>query len=218
MNDEMIDLLEQEEPEDPRSRYRSAGLIALLSAILLACILLNLYLWNDIQQSRAQHVIVPSYTARPVEQPSTPSNTPRPTRAPSQTASPIPTQEASATPEPTATHPPTETPRPTSTPTPTKTPTPTPSPTPTDDPAISVLIEPVWYCRELDGGKFEWYEVERTFLDGVAIAEQVKSGPHTGPWQPGCPPAAQPGKTCQLSGSYCASLGKLFDVFACRCY
>ncbi len=59
---------------------------------------------------------------------------------------------------------------------------------PGDRPGREVVREPVWYCRFLGNGIFEWYEVERVFVDGVAVSESIVSGPYTGPWQPGCPP------------------------------
>ncbi|GAB4481492.1 MAG: hypothetical protein Kow00124_29340 [Anaerolineae bacterium] len=72
---------------------------------------------------------------------------------------------------------------------------------PGDRPGREVVREPVWYCTYIGNSLFEWYEVERVFVDGVAVSESIVSGPYTGPWQPGCPPAPdepeEPGQQCE---------------------
>jgi hypothetical protein len=45
----------------------------------------------------------------------------------------------------------------------------------------------VYDCQYIGNHQFEWYEAEVTYHDGVPVDTQILSGPHTGPWQPGCP-------------------------------
>jgi len=64
-------------------------------------------------------------------------------------------------------------------------------------PTTEVRIEPVWYCTYVGDGTFEWYEVARTYVNGVAVSEEIVSGPYYGPWVPGCPPQpSDGGGTC----------------------
>jgi len=65
-----------------------------------------------------------------------------------------------------------------------------------DQPNTEVRVEPVWYCTYVGDGTFEWYTVARTYVDGVAVSEEIVSGPFYGPWQPGCPPQPGGGGSC----------------------
>ena len=59
-------------------------------------------------------------------------------------------------------------------------------------PNTETVIEDVWYCEYLGRGLYQWYTVRRTFVDGVAVAEEIVSGPYTGHWQPNCPAGQDP--------------------------
>jgi type IV secretory pathway VirB10-like protein len=105
----------------------------------------------------------------------TPTNTPEPT-----TNTPTPT--------PTSTSTPPDTPTPTDTPTNTPVPD-TPEPAATFTPEVEVATQhfDVYDCSYVGNHQFEWYEAEVTYHDGVPVEVEILSGPHTGPWQPGCP-------------------------------
>jgi len=59
-------------------------------------------------------------------------------------------------------------------------------------PRTETVIEEVWYCEYLGRGRYQWYTVARTFVDGVAVSEEIVSGPYTGGWQPNCPAGQDP--------------------------
>ncbi len=59
---------------------------------------------------------------------------------------------------------------------------------PTPGPVITTEIFDVFDCVPIGGSRFEWYTVEVTYIDGVAVSSVVLSGPHYGYWVPGCPP------------------------------
>jgi hypothetical protein len=62
----------------------------------------------------------------------------------------------------------------------------------TGDTTTTTEVFPVYYCTQKDAYTFEWYEVEVTYVNGEPVSEAVISGPHTGPWQPGCPAVQEP--------------------------
>jgi hypothetical protein len=141
----------------------------------------------------------------------TPASAVGPTEAPTAPATPTSEPPAEAgTPLPT----PTETLVPTATLTPTPTfrigparPTATATATITftPDPDITTRIEDVWLCEWLGPNRYQWYEVEITMDQLTPVAEEILSGPYTGPWRANCPaetpiptatpstPTAQPG-------------------------
>ena len=131
---------------------------------------------TDDSQSDAPPTATATYTSTPTD---TPTFTP--TEPDADTASDEEPEEATAT----STDPPT----------PTETLTPTvvyvaPSNTPTTDPDAPVItteIFPGWDCLKLEDGSYQWWEVEVTYHDGVAVSVEILSGPYSGGWVSGCP-------------------------------
>lgn len=77
-------------------------------------------------------------------------------------------------------------------PTPTITPTPGPLPPPTATPfpegsKVTTEVFPVYDCRYLGQGIYEWYRVEVTYVDGVPVEERIIRGPLMGEYVGGCP-------------------------------
>jgi len=70
--------------------------------------------------------------------------------------------------------------------------TPTEEVTPSSDPNVTVEFIPVYDCQWIEGSGFQWYEAERTYIDGTPVADEITGGPVSGGWQPGCPPEPPP--------------------------
>lgn len=54
-------------------------------------------------------------------------------------------------------------------------------------PIMDIRRFEVYNCVYRGGGVFEWYTANVTYEYGQPVKEDILSGPHLGPWQPGCP-------------------------------
>jgi len=100
-------------------------------------------------------------------------------------------------------------------------PPPPPPGTPTLPGDVTTEIKDVWYCEQLEGDGYRWYTVEITYVNGETANERILSGPHYGPWQPGCPgwviPLPEPvdGRGGELSPLDASPGGGCDDPFGC---
>jgi hypothetical protein len=79
----------------------------------------------------------------------------------------------------------------------TPTPGPTPTPLPPGEPAptpypegskVTTEVFQVYNCRYLGGTTYEWYKARVTYVDGVAVEEEILDGPFVDyEWRGGCP-------------------------------